>query len=97
MQNKLVYDKSESGTYSKCCQIELKFQIQCDIIQNRQNVKFEQFTIRFDILTQKRYELDLIRPEIENQSKRYPIDPKHNMWYDQDLGNQCINFYLIPS
>jgi hypothetical protein len=32
--------------------------------------------IRFDILTQKRYESDLIRPEIENQRKRYLIDPK---------------------
>jgi len=28
--------------------------------------------IRFDILTQKRYESDLIRPEFETQSKRYP-------------------------
>jgi hypothetical protein len=36
--------------------------------------------IRFDILTQKRYESDLIRAEIENQSKQYPIDPKINMW-----------------
>jgi hypothetical protein len=27
-----------------------------------------------DILTQKHYESDLIRPEIENQSKWYPID-----------------------
>jgi len=29
---------------------------------------------------QKRYESDLIRPEIENQSKWYPIDPIINMW-----------------
>jgi hypothetical protein len=35
--------------------------------------------IRFDILTQKRYEPDLIRPEIETQSERYAIDPKLNM------------------
>jgi hypothetical protein len=35
--------------------------------------------IRFDILTQKRYELDLIRPEIETQRKRYENDPKLNM------------------
>jgi hypothetical protein len=35
--------------------------------------------IRFDILTQKRYEPNLIRPEIETQSKRYVIDPKLNM------------------
>jgi len=31
---------------------------------------------RFDILTQKRYKSDLIRPEFETQIKRYPIDPK---------------------
>jgi len=36
--------------------------------------------IRFDILTQKRYESDLVRPEFETQSKRYPIDPKFDMW-----------------
>jgi hypothetical protein len=36
--------------------------------------------IRFDILTQKRYESDLVRPEFETQSKRYPIDPKFYMW-----------------
>jgi hypothetical protein len=35
--------------------------------------------IRFDILTQKCYELDLVRPEFENQRKRYPIDPKFDM------------------
>jgi hypothetical protein len=35
--------------------------------------------IRFDILTQKCYESDLIRPEIETQSQRYAIDPKLNM------------------
>ena len=40
----------------------------------------EQFVISFDILAQKRYESDLIRPEIENQSKQYPIDPKINIW-----------------
>jgi hypothetical protein len=34
---------------------------------------------RFDILTQKRYESNLIRPEIETQRKRYEIDPKLNM------------------
>jgi len=28
----------------------------------------------------KSYESDLIRPEIENQSKRYSIDLKINMW-----------------
>ena len=33
------------------------------------------------MLTQKRYESDLIRPKIENQSRRYPIHPKINMWY----------------
>jgi hypothetical protein len=42
-------------------------------------MKFEQFTIRFDMLMQKHYESDLIRPEIENQRKRYPIDPKIKM------------------
>jgi hypothetical protein len=31
------------------------------------------------MLTQKRYESDLIRPEIKNQSKRYPIDSKINI------------------
>ena len=35
--------------------------------------------IRFDILTQKCYESDLIGTEIETQSKRYAIDPKLNM------------------
>jgi hypothetical protein len=35
--------------------------------------------MRFDILAQKHYESDLIRPETENQSKRYPIGPKSNM------------------
>jgi hypothetical protein len=38
--------------------------------------------IRFDILTQTRYESDLIRPEIENQREQYPIDPKINIWCD---------------
>jgi hypothetical protein len=42
-------------------------------------VKFEQFMIRFDMLTQKRYESDLIKPEFENLSKQYSIDPKINM------------------
>jgi len=28
----------------------------------------------------KRYESNLIRPEIENQSKWYAIDPKIKMW-----------------
>jgi len=37
---------------------------------------------RFDILTQKRYETDLTRPEFETQSKRYPIDPKFYMLCD---------------
>jgi hypothetical protein len=36
--------------------------------------------IRFDMLTQKSYKSDLIRPKIENQSKKYPIDPKINIW-----------------
>jgi hypothetical protein len=31
------------------------------------------------MLTQKRYELDLIRPEFESLNKRYPIDLKINM------------------
>jgi H2-forming N5,N10-methylenetetrahydromethanopterin dehydrogenase-like enzyme len=31
---------------------------------------------RFDILTQKHYESNVIRHKIENQSQRYPIDPK---------------------
>ena len=48
----------------------------------QQNIKFEQFMIRFDTLTQKRYEWDLIRPEIETQRKRYEINPKLNMWCD---------------
>ena len=42
-------------------------------------MKFEQFMIRFDMLTQKRYETDLIKPEFENLSKQYSIDPKINM------------------
>jgi hypothetical protein len=37
---------------------------------------------RFDILTQKHYESDLIRPEFETQRNRYPIDPKFDMWCD---------------
>jgi hypothetical protein len=35
--------------------------------------------IRFDIVTQKRCESDLIRPEFETQSKRYPIEPKFDI------------------
>jgi hypothetical protein len=35
--------------------------------------------IRFDIPTQKHYESDRIRPEIETQRKQYEIDPKLNM------------------
>jgi hypothetical protein len=50
-------------------------------------MKFEQFTIRFDILTQRRYESDLIRPGIENQSKQYPINPKINILCDYDPNN----------
>jgi hypothetical protein len=46
---------------------------------------------------QKRYESNLIRPEIENQRKRYPIDPKINIWCDKDPSNQRIIFKLIPS
>jgi hypothetical protein len=38
--------------------------------------------IRFDILTEKRYESNLIKPEFETQSKRHPIDPKINIWCD---------------
>jgi len=34
------------------------------------------------MLAQKRYESDLIRPEIENQSKWYSIDSKSNIWCD---------------
>jgi hypothetical protein len=60
-------------------------------------MKFEQFTIRFDILTQRRYESDLIRPGIENQSKQYPINPKINILCDYDPNNQSINFELILS
>jgi hypothetical protein len=45
-------------------------------------MKFEQFTITFDILTQRCYESNLIRPEIENQRKGYPINPKINMLCD---------------
>jgi len=37
---------------------------------------------RFDILTQKHYESDLIRPRFETPSKRYPIDPKFDIWRD---------------
>jgi hypothetical protein len=38
--------------------------------------------IRFDILMQKCYESDLIIPEIENQTQRYPINLNINMWCD---------------
>jgi len=34
------------------------------------------------MLTQKRYESNLIKPKIENQCKRNPIDPKINRWCD---------------
>jgi hypothetical protein len=51
--------------------------------------------IRFDILTQKHYESNLIRPEIKNQIKRYPIDPKINTWCDVDPINQIVKFELI--
>jgi hypothetical protein len=53
--------------------------------------------IRYDILTQKRYESDLIRPKIETQSQRYEFDPKLNMWCDYDPSNKGIKFELIPS
>jgi hypothetical protein len=53
--------------------------------------------ISFDILTQKCYESDLIRPEIENQRKWYPIDPNINMWCEYDPSNQNLKFELIPS
>jgi hypothetical protein len=56
-------------------------------------MKFEQFTIRFGILTQKRYESQLIRPEIENQSKYYPIEPKINIWSNMEqLGAQKLEY-----
>ena len=96
-QTRLRRAKSESGTLSKCFPIKLTFQIQYDINPNIQNIKFKQFTIKFDILTQKHYESDLIRSEIENQSKRYTIEPKINMWCDQYPSNQIINFELIRS
>ena len=51
----------------------------------------------FDILTQKHYESEPIRPEIENQSQRYLIDPKINIWCDKNPSNQSVNFELIPS
>jgi hypothetical protein len=35
--------------------------------------------IRFDMLTQKHYESNLIKLEIQNLRKWYPIDPKINM------------------
>jgi hypothetical protein len=38
--------------------------------------------IRFDIVTQKHYESDLIGPEIENQGKRNPINTKIDTWWD---------------
>jgi len=46
---------------------------------------------------QKCYELDLIEPEIKNQSKRYPIDPTINMLCDKDCSNQIIKLELILS
>ena len=49
------------------------------------------------MLMQKRYELDLIRPEIENQRKRYPIDPQIYMWCCKDPSNQSIKLDLILS
>jgi hypothetical protein len=60
-------------------------------------MKCEQFVISFDILAQKRYESDLIRPEIENQSKRYAIESQIKMWSDEDPSNRSINFELIAS
>jgi hypothetical protein len=49
------------------------------------------------MLMQKCYELDLIEPEIKNQSKRYPIDPTINMLCDKDCSNQIIKLELILS
>jgi hypothetical protein len=46
---------------------------------------------------QKCYEGDMIRPETENQSKRYPIYPKINMWSDKEPSNGFFNFDIIPS
>jgi len=60
-------------------------------------MKFEKFPTRFDILMQKRYESDLVRPEIETQIKRYPIDPKLNMQRLQEPGTRFMKFELIRS
>jgi hypothetical protein len=38
-----------------------------------------------------------IRPEIENQRKRYPIDPQIYMWCCKDPSNQSIKLDLILS
>jgi len=46
---------------------------------------------------QKCYEGDMIRPETENQSKRYPIYPKINMWSNKEPSNGFFNFDIIPS
>jgi hypothetical protein len=39
------------------------------------------------MLMQQGYESDLFRPEIENQSKRYPINPNIGMLCDWDASN----------
>ena len=41
------------------------------------------------------YKSDLIRSEIENQSKQYPIDPKILICCDWDPQNQDIKVELI--
>jgi len=72
-QIRLRRAKSEFGTLSKCFPIKLTFQIQYDINPNIQNIKFKQFTIKFDILTQKHYESDL---KLKTKANDIQLNPK---------------------
>jgi hypothetical protein len=65
-QNKHVYNELNPNLEPKVNDVQLHYNFR--------------YSTRFDILTQKRYKWDLIIAEIENQSKRYPINPKINMW-----------------
>ena len=47
-----------------------------DFNPNRQNIKFEQFMIRFDMLTQKHYESYSTRSEIETKANDIQLTPK---------------------
>ena len=51
--------------------------------------------IRFDMLMQNHYELDVIRVEIENLSNRYIINHKSNILCEYDPANKTFKIELV--